>query len=229
LKWGLLGLALLAGGGVATLWLLFQHVPAWYRPVQVAPDSAHQIRNDMLRAQDDFAGLLARSDSPFEYRVTQDQLNAWLAAREDIWPLAREWLPAGVSEPFVVIAPEGVRVAATWSRDSIQTVVSADLAVRADDGAIHLKLQAVKSGSLPVPADWLRQLLAGLRADFREARLDVPGRPARGARPADLFDGVSVPNEGTWWEPRRRLRVIGLRLEPGAVTLTIRPLPHRGR
>ncbi|MBI4580150.1 MAG: hypothetical protein HY718_10640 [Planctomycetes bacterium] len=228
LRWvlpGLLAIVLATAGG---LWLAFQHVPAWYRPVEIAPDQMQAVRDDLVRVQSAFGEHLALASEPFEYRISQDQINSWLAAREDIWPLSREWLPPGVSEPFVTIDPAGIRLAAACRYGSVQTVLSARVMVRADENQVHFQVIETHSGSLPVPRGWLRDRLASVPppAEFPwAANGRGDGDPAS---VADVLEGVSVPNTGVWWEPKRPYRVIAVRLEDGAIVLAIRPLPYRG-
>ena len=76
------GVAALLVGGVVTGWLLFQHIPAWYRPVEIPPAELQRVRNDLVRTSDLLAEALKEPRGPFKFRVTQDQVNAWLSARE---------------------------------------------------------------------------------------------------------------------------------------------------
>lgn len=218
----------LAAGGlllvaVAIVWLLFQHVPRWYRPAEIAPEHLQDVRNDLLAFQNDLGERMALSDSVFEIRVSQKQVNAWLAAREDIWPLSREWLPEAVNRPFVVFEAGGVRVGATCQYGSVQSVVSVLVGVAADENLVHCRVVEVNSGSLPLPRDTILKILeeAFSAGHFRLPSMDGHRRTAE---LSELFTGLSFSNMGVWWEPRRRFRVVGVRLEPGMLMVKIRPL-----
>jgi hypothetical protein len=234
-KWLLAGLGLAGITFLVVSWLLFQHVPSWYRPLEVPPDQVQHVQADLIRTTDTLNERMVRANAPFEFQISQDQVNAWLAAREEIWPLSREWLPKGLTDPFITIEPEALRVAASVQWGSVQTVISAQIAVSADEEQIHVRLVEVRGGSLPVPGDWIeRQLVRFQQA--QGGRLHWPWSPQAGSDDrntiplGDLLKGISVPNRGVWRQldiPPRPFRVIGLKLEPGLLTVTVRPLSER--
>jgi len=175
---------------------------------------------------------MVRAYQPFEFRVTQDQLNAWIAAREEMWPLAREWLPPGIADPFVSIDEQGIRLAATVQFGSLQTVVGVRLAVTAAPDRLHLKLIEVTSGSLPVPASLVEQQLVSF---YRKHGIQLEWPDRQGERKLVNLnglasEGIDLPNLGVWRQldlPPREYRVIGLGFEPGVLTLTVQPLLYR--
>ena len=228
LRWALL---MATGGavlGVLGLWLALQHVPAWYHPVEIAPEHLQEVRNDLAATQGTLNEQMLLARAPFEFRISEEQINAWLSAREDIWPLSREWLPPGVSDPLVRILPDGLRLSATVRHGWMQAVVTVWLELGADPTRVYARLLDVRSGSLPLPHAWVRHRLAAirppsLRHDGQAAPVSLDG----------LFDGISQPNSGVWTQPaalgqkavRRSFRVTALRLEAGAITVTIEPRP----
>lgn len=224
---------MLAGGALLGVWLAFQHVPEWYQPVEVPPAQLQAVRDNLVQTQNDFGERLAMSSAPFEVTISQEQVNAWLAAREDIWPLSREWLPPGVSEPFVRIEPGGIRVGATCQVGGVQSVVSALVAVAADDDSVDARVLQIRSGSLPLPENWLRDQLARIRPHGRLPRevgglaVDPAGNSHAMASLADVLTGISIPNEAVWWEPKRPFRVVGLRTQSDTLVVTVKPLPYR--
>lgn len=224
-RWWLTGGLLLLLLVAAVGWLMFQRIPSWYRPVDLPPEQLQQVRDDLVRTGDGFSVLVVQSQEPFEYRITQDQINRWLAAREDIWPGSREWLPPELSNPFVSITPEGVRVAVTWRNGQVRTVFSGLVGLHADEQGIHLRLKSVQCGALPVPQDIIQEQL-------RSVKLWRPGTRARGQAgpgtlpdPRDLFEGLVFPKAWIWPEPRRVCTITGLRCEEGALTVTVLPSP----
>jgi hypothetical protein len=225
-------LAGVAAGVVATvggLWLGFQHVPAWYQPVEIPPAQVQRVRDDLTQAENDLNARMILSNAPFEFRITQDRLNAWVSAREEIWPESRNWLPPSVQDPFVTIDEKGVRLAATVSYGSLRTVVSAIVAIRADENCLQLRLVEVRGGSLPAPERFVRGQLKNLeRTGTRIGTLG--GADAASGGLSRLLDGISLPNSGVWEQPnlgspdRRRFRVVGVRFEQGVAVVTVRPL-----
>jgi hypothetical protein len=226
---------LIVGMGVlgvgVTLWLMFQHIPSWYRPPAIVPvnsELSQRVRNDWLGVIGDLRDELVRSDTPFDYSVSQDQLNAWLAVREVIPKLPRNWLPPSMSEPFVLIERDGVRLAATYRSGGIRTVLSARLEIAVESSGIRVKLAEVAGGSLGMPESWVVERLAlldgrtwpaGQRSDYQVGGPPLPALTG-------LYEGVSLPNTWLYKEVDRRFRVKGLRFQPGTLLVTLEPLPR---
>lgn len=220
---------------ILVIWLMLQHKPAWYAPVEIAPQRIQSVRDDLLRTRSDLSEQMLLAKEPFEYRVSQDQLNDWLAAREDIWPLSREWLPPWMRDPMIVMDADGVRLAATLNDGSLRTVTSVKLAISADEEHIRLQLIEAKCGSFPVPRKFIQRQLEELeRQGWNLEELGVTDQSRR-QLPA-LLDGLRFPNVGMWTEPtvggksiRRRFRITEVWLEPGSLVAKIRPLEFRER
>jgi len=217
---GLILILLIGLGGAG--WLLFQRIPAWYTPTQVAAADLQSVR-------DDFGGLLTflgdriSKNRPFELRITQDRLNAWLIARRDIWPRAEEWIPPMIDEPFIAFEPDRVILAGTAELGGIRTVVSASCRLSVDEKGLAVRLFDVRAGSLPVPDAWVGSALGKMSI----------GSPRRGRSgflppaPEEFLTGTHVPPEFLWPSPRRSVRILRIRLERGAITLWGEPLPCR--
>lgn len=233
-RWLALGVLTLLGASVLTAWLMFQHIPSWYQPMDIPPaDQRNRIRIEATAAYENFNQKLATATAPFDWQITQDRLNEWLGAREVIWPLSRDWFGPDISGPMVVIEPDGVRIAATCRLGGVQTVVSALFEAVADEEAVTIRLAEIESGSLPLPPTWAREQLA---------KLDTGGWPAGRRSPwqydstplprlSTLPDGADFPNGWIWrnGDYRRPFRVTDIRLEPGALTLRIEPLTPQSR
>lgn len=227
-KWALAGAGLIVVTFLVVSWMLFQHVPSWYRPMEVPPEQVQYVQQDLARTADALNERMVRATDSFVFEITQDQLNAWMAAREEMWPLAREWLPPRIADPFVTIDEQGIRLAVTFNSGSIQTVLSARFAVDADEESIHLQLLEVRSGSLRVPRSWLQDQLAAL--DLQRALGEGIGSVDNHNLNIDkIFEGISLPNEGIWRQadlPPRKYRVIGLQLKPESLAITVQPLGY---
>ncbi len=227
----LAGLVLLGALAICVLWMMVQHIPSWYRPVHVPrhDDSVDRIWNDLLRTQEVLALWMVNTDEPFEHTFTQDQINAWLAIREDKWPLAREWLPPEVSDPFLHINEHGFRVAVTYREGQLRTVLNLGLRVEADEHRIHAQVLDVAAGSLSVGAGWFRDELADLDRDRWPAgdtfKYQLGDRPL--PKLTDLLTGADFPNgllES--WDVKRPFRITRIRCEPGKAVVTFEPLPR---
>jgi hypothetical protein len=213
---------------VAALWLLFQHIPTWYRPVLLGPEEVQQVKDDLVQTFDGISTALAGNSSRVEVRLTEAQLNRWLAAREEVWPLAREWLPAELSHPVLVIEQDTIRLAATLRQGGIQAIAGIRFRVTGDREGIHLRLLDVSGGSLNVPQGWVREHLARLDAGGWPAGQTVGGQHGDEPLPAlsDLFEGATFTNTWVWQNPKRPFRINWLRAEPGALVAEFEPLPR---
>ena len=228
-RWRLI-LALLAGVlvvGATTGWLMFQHIPGWYRPRSVAPADFQRVRDDLETTQDLLSEWLIKADGPFELRFGQDQINDWLTVRAEVWPRSLEWLPPSLTDPFVHLDTGSIRVAATHhDDDGLATVVSVQMAAGADDNGINLQLLEVAAGALAVPESWIQRELAALDASDwpvgGRAKHQLDDRPLPAL--AGLFDGIVLPNAWIWWNAEKPFRIIRIHCEPGALFVTFEPL-----
>jgi hypothetical protein len=228
-RWALLGVGLVVLVAGVTCWLMFQHIPGWYRPPAIAPAHHQRIRNDWAGSRDSLQQAMLR-ERPFEFTITQDQLNSWLAIREAIWQLSREWLPPALSEPFILIEKDGLRLAATYRSGSIRTVLSARLRTKLQADGIWVRLDGLDGGSLGIPDSWVRE-----RLTLMDGRAWSPGKKSRfqlGGPPLPslpgLLDGAVFPATWVWKESELALpfQITGLRFEPGVLVISLRPLPR---
>jgi len=213
------------GATLVVLWFMFAHIPAWYRPATVLPADLQATKDDLVRTLQGFSDALMKSPGPFEYRLTQDSINSWLAARLDIWPLSRHWLPPDLSEPYVMLEQDAIRIAATYRASGIQTVASARFAVSGNRDGISVRLLELCGGSLPVPTGWLRQELAGLDRTVwpagRTSRMQYSRQPLPPL--ASLLDEALFP--GSWiWQPgqlKLPFWITSVKVSPGAIVFSI--------
>jgi len=218
LKWTIgIGLILLTGLGL-TGWMLFQHIPAWYKPTQVAAANLQSVKDD-FGAVFTFLGDRISKDMPFELRITQDQLNAWLIARREIWPGAEAWIPPVIEDPFIAFEPERVIVAGTAELGGIRTVVSASCSLAVDEKGLAVRLFDFCAGSLPLPDAWVADMLRQVEDGAGMSRNHDESLPA----PAEFLAGTHVPPEFLWPKPRRHVRIRRVQLESGAITLWCEP------
>lgn len=204
--------------------MLFQHIPAWYTPAQVPAADLQGIKDDLVRSEDSFSASM-NAEGIFEFRLTQDRLNAWLAAREQIWPEAQHWIPPMMDAPFIAFEPGRILLAGTVQLGGIQTVLSASVHLGIDDQGVAIRLAGVTGGSLPVPDSLVREQLRQL--DARRPRRTEAATSLPSAE--ELLAGTHVPAEFVWWNGKRPFRVRGIQVERGAITFRIEPLPRRHR
>jgi len=219
---------LLTAGFLLTAWLLFQHVPSWYRPVVIAAGEAQRVRNDLLGTQDVLTESV-RAGQTFRYVFSQQRVNEWLAVREAVWPESRNWLPKGLSDPFIAIDEQGVRLAATYRHGGLRTVVSAQLGLVAEEGGIRVQLLDVTTGDLSLPDSWIRHKLEALDAGGWPTGRTIPYQHGNQPLPplSGLFEGLLLPREWIMWTTGQPFRITGLDLAEGALTVAFEPLARQ--
>lgn len=231
LRWTAAAVLGLLGATVGILWLMFQHIPGWYHPAQIPrEDNAIQrVKNDLVRTQEVLSEWLVNVDEPFQHRFTAEQINAWLAIREDIWPLAREWLPPEFSDPCIYMDEQDLRLAVTYRKGDLRTVLTLSLEAHADEDGIHLRIREISAGSLTIPRSWIERELARLDDGRWPAGTLLPYQSDDRPLPklTELHEGAEFPNAWESWNVKRRFRIIGLQFEPSAMVVTIEPLPRR--
>ena len=213
----------------AVAWMMFQHIPAWYQPPVVPLDRLQAVRDDFVVTFDRLSEALNTSPSAFEFRLTQDQVNGWLAAREQIWPACRKWLPSFIEDPMLIIESDGLRLAAVLRRRSLRSVLSAKLSVHVDSGGLAVRLVDVAGGDLPLPKSEIRKLLADLETDAWPTGQRIPGQIGNRPLPplGSVFEGIVLPNEWVWANGRQPFRVTRVVFEPGVAVLTLEPLSRQ--
>ncbi|MHC4443889.1 MAG: hypothetical protein ACYTBZ_03200 [Planctomycetota bacterium] len=226
LRWIWAALAAVIAVSLGTGWLMFQHIPSWYRPLQIPPANHQKIRDDLTYTYNQINVSINKSNHPFEYRLTQDQINAWLAIKEKIWPASRKWLPAQLTEPFISIDKDTIRLAATYRRGKLKTVLSAQLKAQANQKGILLRLLEVSGGSLNTPQAWVRKRLKKIDSNVWPAQKHPKYQYGNQKLPqlSQLYNGIMLPNAWVWQIGKRPFRIIGLKLENGAAVITFQPI-----
>jgi hypothetical protein len=187
------------------------------------------VRDDFVGTFDHLSELLNTSPGRFEFRLRQDQVNAWLVSREQMWPESRRWLPPQITDPQVIVDRGGVRLGATFRQGSVRAVLSAQFEVHASQNGVALRLAGVAAGSLPVPRSKIRELLAMVDARNWPVGRRVHGQLDDRPMPAlsDLYEGIVLPNGWIWQNGRRPFRITRITCESGEIVATFEPLPRQ--
>jgi hypothetical protein len=225
--WGLTALITLALAIGVIGWMMFQSIPAWYQPVSVTgKQELQKIRDDLLGTLDTFGTALVHHQRKFQYKLNQRQLNDWLSARRQIWPGSRHWLPPQLTDPFIALSPDGVRVGVTYRNGEVKTVLNAHLAVKATRDGILVHLKNVQAGRVDIPRDWLREKLTSMAGNRWPAGEKAPFQ--YGPRPlpplGDLFEGALFPSRWIWENGEQPFQIVDIQYRQGAVIVTVEPL-----
>jgi hypothetical protein len=201
----------------AASWLAIARVPSWYQPPHIGATQYQDVRDD-LEAAFNQLNLAMQGDQPFEYVVNEDRLSRWIAAREQIWPGLRQYVPRELQGPVVAFREEGIVVAGVVEIGAVQSVLSVLLSVRAEPDRMVVKLVRCRLGAVPVPHWMVRRFLEAMS---RSARPDSPGHSR------DLLEGVVLENRFDWPNGARRFRIGAVDVRPGRLVATIHPSSAR--
>ncbi len=211
--WGGLVLLVLGLGVGLAAWLVLGAPPGWVPPDPQNPQTlqlAQRVENFVTTQTTRVRG----HEQPWSIELSQEQANAWLAARLPMW-LANQ----SVDEKFIRAATPAMvhlgdgqvewALRTDWAGRPLVLRARFEPVQAAESSPAGLKLTAIYAGRMPIPRD----LLAG-----QLRRYVNPGDADRFLRAMDnlalrltLADGRSV-------------QVQSLTLKPGAVVLTCRTL-----
>lgn len=182
--------------------------PAGYEHVAIDRVRLPQDRNDFVNLVDRIGDALHRGEA-IEVRLSEDQLNRWIAARDELSPEPAPFRLDGVRFPHVRISAEGVVLAATCETAGIPFVISAEVQVSIEGDALVWKLRRVRVGRLPVPAASVaRQMLRPMQE--------------RGVATAGLTGGeIRTVNRFVWPNGKIAMKIRELTFEPGVMTLRL--------
>lgn len=189
-----------AAGGV--VWRLSWMDPTWWVPP--APQDAQAAAlADRVEFRLTEEAHKIREDPDFRLRITQEQINAWLATRLPAWVAhtSGEPWPEWLGLPQVRFTEGAVSVGIDVLSESGRRVVVAEVRPRVTGGRLELPVESVGVGRVRIPGasvaalvDRLRGPLAGELAD--DEALGALAELLRGERPLDpvlrLADGRTV-------------------------------------
>lgn len=248
IRWTILLIVLLTAVLAAAVYLLAAAIPPQYQPVQLDPDQRRDVATQkFLPRMADFSNG-AQDVTPFDWSVTEKDLNLYLASMEEIRTLQfgrnpgqieRAMARAGIAEPAVRLHDGLLTVMARSTQ--YNKVISADIAFQfSQPGKVHMRLAGVRVGRLPVPEKYIHETLADLRRQL-QARLE--GKPSSSTAPRDnheddderdvvtkLLKSMSqalndepVESEFRWPLNKRWVRIDSVKIEDGTLTLHVTP------
>ncbi|HOF17363.1 MAG TPA: hypothetical protein PK082_00505 [Phycisphaerae bacterium] len=245
-KWTLLSLA--AAIVVAAGWLYVQagRVPENYRPAQLSLPQRRQAAGEFANRLLEFSNL-AQLPQAFTWTVTERQINEYLASLDEISDVrhgpnsgeARRLLArAALADPAVALG-DGV-ICLLARQTEYNKVLSADLAIRQDaDGALRVRLAAVRVGRLEVPRELVNTQIEALREKLTAAAAHAAGQEQGasglgGLRPEDVgrlvstvlagIDSGPIPNELKLPIGRKKVRIACVEVRPEGLTLHVEPV-----
>jgi hypothetical protein len=237
--------AVLAAAGA--VYIQAGRIPSSYRPARLSASQRDLAAKEFLNRKvlDEF-GNATQLNRPFDWSITEDQCNRYLASLDEIASSAPSVEPgrvdaalaeAGLAEPAVAFADGRLTIMARSTR--YRKIVSADLDVAIDaDGMLVIRLREVRTGALPLPDKWLREALRQF-----DATLDSAADPGgtRGGLVSSLdvarvltaavaaIDRKPIEPVLTWPVSERKVRITALRASDGVLTLHLEPASGHAR
>jgi hypothetical protein len=219
----LLILALAASAAiVAWLWWASRSAPEWWREDQALNPALVELGHDVEMSVLEKVHEARRPEDEWRVRITEEQVNAWLAANLRPWLAHRriEW-PDGVSAPQVRFGAGVVDAAAAVGEGRARRVIVLRLAPRLESALVVLRLEQVAIGRIGIGAGRIEEVAA-----LVEERV-----AASAADPAAIEDVIDVLLEGRPLDPMieladgRRVRLTGIEIDEDFVVLSCRTRP----
>ena len=201
----------------AASWLAIAQVPSWYQPPHVGATQYQDVRDD-LEAAFNRLNLAMQGDQPFDYVVNEDRLNRWIAAREQIWPGLRQYVPRELQWPVVAFREEGIVVAGIVEIGAVRSVLSVLLSVQAEPDRMVVKFVGCRLGAVPVPHWMVRRFLEAMSHSAPSGSIGPP---------RDLLKGLVLENRFDWPNGARRFRIRAVDVQSGRLVAMIHPRSAR--
>lgn len=214
---------LLAGAGVSAVaglaaggaYFALRHVPSFYhRALAADPDHQAAASDQMLREAAELTSL-ARRQSVWEARFSQEEINGWLAV--DLMKNHARSLPKNFASPRTDILADEATIACQYQLDSWATILSVSFdCYMSEPNVLALRLKRARAGALPLP---LGGILEAVSHVVRELQMPVEWRQTDG----DPVALVHLPPIRAGRE--RWIEIDGLEVTDGEIVLRGRSRP----
>lgn len=146
---------MIAGCGIAAcvLYRGMQHVPDFYNEamnVSVSTQRQQELGQQFERLVAELHND-ARREGRWEAVLTDEELNAWLAA--DLPDKFPDAMPAGTGDPRVKVTPERIQIACKYESEWLSAIVSMEVDVYLTDkpNEVAVEIGGVRGGWVPLP------------------------------------------------------------------------------
>ncbi len=220
--------ALISGTvGFATLWLIFQHKPDWYRPPPVNERMLRDARTEVAEIVEGISHRIVRGET-FELSFTDETVNQWLAALPHVWPGARRNVPPELRDLVIRFEDGRIRIASLYVKGGWRAVltVAVEVGLSKNGRRVSLELIEAHGGSFPGPQS-VRAYMLGGPATGGGDKVIRSGNPPTLHKPdtaADWLSGLRVPNRFVWPNGKRPFRIDAIELTPGRIRLRLESL-----
>jgi hypothetical protein len=186
--------------------------PDWYQPVNVDYSRLAADKRELVGLLDEIGAAL-NANRPIEVVLREEQINRWIAARDELWPGLQVEL-VGLAFPQVnLLENNRIRVAATARNGPVSVILSAVGRCELTDDQVRVRIERVSSGRLPILRDPVLEPLRRAIAESGGPRVSMDG------------DTITISNAWRWRNGERRFRVADFETARGMVRLRLEPLP----
>jgi len=238
----LLSAAGLIVAGLVAVYILASWAPSDYQPTRLTAAQKDAAMREFRRRLMEFNNE-GQKNKPFDWALTQDQLNRYLNSMDEIavqggaeaGSVHRAMESIGLAEPAVVLDSGRVRIVARSLR--YKKIVSIDIGLTiGPDGWLRVSTESARIGQLPVPASFVRSAIERLQGKLSQRLGGATSAPAMGGlnssqvarviqRVVSAIDGEPIPTEMTWRiTTRKRVRVTRIDIADGKLTLHMEPV-----
>ena len=148
--WIVAAIAVVLVVGGVIVYRAVRHVPEFYRQALEVSREEQAAASDKMVKQVTGLASDVQKEGRWTAVFTADEINGWLAV--DLVKNHRELLPPTMSDPRVVIHPDGATMACRYRSGAIDVVASLAVDVyMTSPGVVGLRLKGVRAGSLPLP------------------------------------------------------------------------------
>jgi len=236
---------------VLVMYIQASRIPRYYRPARLTTEQKRQVVKDFWSRIQEF-GNAAQDNTPYTWSVSEQQLNWYLAAMDEIAASTPAGQPGeiyrtleqyGLGEPAVALRDGKLQLMVRSLE--YQKVFSAILGLSfLPDKRLVVRLIDVRVGRLRVPRSWVQSHLDQMRADVvadqkDETNFDNPTEEnsLSGFSPQDVgqvvrevlaaMDQEPIVPELTWPVKKKRVRIESIEMQDGVLTLSVVPIDRK--
>ena len=185
--------------------------PAWYQPVSIDYNLLESDKHTHARIENDISAAL-NSSEPIELEFDESSVNRWIAARNELWPGRAPSLDPFQQPQIRFLDGNRVRLGALVEQAGVKVVLSATFRVAAHGDAVAVTWDSVHAGALPTPGRLIEEAAEQLSEGLRLGDGALEG------------DTLTLPNEWTWPNGKRRFHVKHITIGDGILRVGLEPL-----
>lgn len=194
-------------------WFAAGRAPAWYAPPESTDPEVQRTGQRFEHRLVSVASQVRGADDTWAVRITEAQINAWLAARLPAW-LRHVGSTPPVLPPQVRLGDGVLNVAVPIGGRTLSAAIEPAI----ENGELRLRVRSTWIGAIPIPAGGAAQLADAAQRVLGGASNSEANRALR------LLSGEPVPAHVRLGDGRL-IELVRFELLPGEVVLECRTVP----